>query len=98
MPGLVTRMTTDITNVQNAFMMIIRMAVRSPLSLIFSYIMCLMISPTLSMTFLIALGFLVLVLGGIMIVTMKIFNEAVSYTHLDVYKRQALCCGDGSAG
>ena len=51
------------------------MAVRSPLSLIFSYIMCLMISPTLSMTFLIALGFLVLVLGGIMIVTMKIFNE-----------------------
>lgn len=74
-PGLVTRMTTDITNVQNAFMMIIRMAVRSPLSLIFSYIMCLMISPTLSMTFLIALGFLVLVLGGIMIVTMKIFNE-----------------------
>ena len=34
-PGLVTRMTTDITNVQNAFMMIIRVAVRAPLNLIF---------------------------------------------------------------
>ena len=38
-PGLVTRMTTDITNVQNAFMMVIRVAVRAPLMLIFSYIM-----------------------------------------------------------
>ena len=44
-PGLVTRMTTDITNVQNAFMMVIRVAVRSPLMLIFSYAMCLIISP-----------------------------------------------------
>lgn len=53
-PGLVTRMTTDITNVQNAFMMLIRIAVRSPLMLIFSYAMCLIISPSLSLTFLIA--------------------------------------------
>lgn len=37
-PGLVTRMTTDITNVQNAFMMVIRIAVRAPLMLIFIYI------------------------------------------------------------
>ena len=37
-------MTTDITNVQNAFMMVIRVAVRAPLMLIFSYIMCLIIS------------------------------------------------------
>ena len=48
-PGLVTRMTTDITNVQNAFMMIIRVAVRSPLMLVFSYAMCLIISPSLIM-------------------------------------------------
>ena len=47
-PGLVTRMTTDITNVQNAFMMIIRVAVRAPLNLIFSFAMCLVISPRLS--------------------------------------------------
>ena len=44
-PGLVTRMTTDITNVQNAFMMVIRVAVRAPLNLIFSFAMCMIISP-----------------------------------------------------
>ena len=74
-PGLVTRMTTDITNVQNAFMMVIRIAVRSPLMLVFSYVMCLIISPKLSLTFLIAVVFLIAVLGGIMVVTMKIFTE-----------------------
>ena len=74
-PGLVTRMTTDITNVQNAFMMIIRVAVRSPLMLIFSYAMCLFISPRMSLMFLIAVVFLVVVLGSIMAVTLKIFNQ-----------------------
>lgn len=74
-PGLVTRMTTDITNVQNAFMMVIRIAVRSPLMLVFSYIMCLLISPKLSLTFLIAVVFLIVVLGAIMVVTLKIFNQ-----------------------
>ena len=74
-PGLVTRVTTDITNVQNAFMMVIRVAVRSPLTLIFSYTMCLIISPKLSLTFLIAVVFLIVVLGSIMVVTLKIFNE-----------------------
>lgn len=77
-PGLVTRMTTDITNVQNAFMMIIRIAVRSPLMLIFSYAMCLIISPSLSLTFLIAVIFLAVILGVIMVVTMKIFNIVFS--------------------
>ena len=74
-PGLVTRMTTDITNVQNAFMMVIRVAVRAPLTFIFSYIMCLIIIPKLSLMFLIAVIFLIAVLGCIMVVTMKIFNE-----------------------
>ena len=74
-PGLVTRMTTDITNVQNAFMMVIRIAVRAPLTLVFSYIMCLIISPKLSLTFLIAVVFLIVVLGAIMTVTIKIFNQ-----------------------
>ena len=74
-PGLVTRMTTDITNVQNAFMMIIRIAVRAPLQLVFSFIMCLIISPPMSLMFLIAVVFLVVVLGTIMVVTLKIFNR-----------------------
>ena len=74
-PGLVTRMTTDVTNVQNAFMMVIRIAVRAPLTLIFSYIICLIISPRLSLTFLIAVVFLLVVLGAIMAVTLKIFNR-----------------------
>ena len=74
-PGLVTRMTTDITNVQNAFMMVIRVAVRAPLNLIFSFLMCLYINVTMSLTFLIAVAFLIVVLGVIMVVTMKIFNQ-----------------------
>ncbi len=74
-PGLVTRMTTDITNVQNAFMMIIRIAVRSPLMLVFSYAMCLIISPSLSLMFLIAVVFLCLVLGCIMFTATRIFNR-----------------------
>ena len=74
-PGLVTRMTTDITNVQNAFMMVIRVAVRAPLNLIFSYAMCLIISPRLSLMFLIAVVFLIIVIGSIMVVTLKIFKQ-----------------------
>ena len=74
-PGLVTRMTTDITNVQQAFMMVIRIAVRSPLSLIFSFAMCMYINVELSLTFLIALAFLVVVIGTIMVVTLRIFNQ-----------------------
>ncbi len=74
-PGLVTRMTTDITNVQNAFMMIIRVAVRAPLNLIFSFAMCLYINVQLSWMFLIAVAFLVIVIGSIMVVTLRIFNR-----------------------
>ena len=74
-PGLVTRMTTDITNVQNAYMMVIRVAVRAPLNLIFSYIMCLFINVRLSLMFLIAVVFLLAVLGTIMVLTLKIFNQ-----------------------
>ena len=74
-PGLVTRMTTDITNVQQAFMMIIRIAVRSPLTLVFSFAMCMYINVELSLTFLIALGFLVVVIGTIMFTTLRIFNR-----------------------
>lgn len=50
--SIVTRLTTDVTNVQNAYQMIIRMAVRSPMMLIFAMVMSFSISPTLSLTFL----------------------------------------------
>ena len=53
--GLVTRMTTDVTNVQNAFMMIIRIAVRAPLMMIVALVMCIVISPKISVIFLAAL-------------------------------------------
>ena len=74
-PGLVTRMTTDITNVQNAFMMLIRVAVRAPLTFLFSFAMCFMINRKLSLMFLFAAAFLIVVIGVIMVVTLKIFNE-----------------------
>jgi len=59
--GLVTRMTTDVTNVQNAFQMVIGIAVRAPITLLASIAMCIIISPSLSTIFfavLIALGIL----------------------------------------
>ena len=62
--SLVTRMTTDVTNVQMAFMMIIRVAVRSPIMLIFSLVMAFTINVTLSWIFLA----LIPVLGGILVV------------------------------
>ncbi|MBR4139897.1 MAG: ABC transporter ATP-binding protein [Lachnospiraceae bacterium] len=60
--GLVTRMTTDVTNVQQSFQMIIRICVRSPFMLIFSLIMCLRLAPQVSWIFLVALVFL----GGVL--------------------------------
>ena len=71
------RMTTDITNVQNAFMMVIRVAVRAPLNLVFSFAMCLIISPRLSMMFLIAVVFLLVVIGSIMVVTLEDFPSGI---------------------
>ena len=60
--GLVTRMTTDVTNVQQSFQMIIRICVRSPFMLIFSLAMCLKLAPEVSWIFLVALVFL----GGVL--------------------------------
>lgn len=77
--GLVTRMTTDVTNVQNAFQMIIRIAVRAPLMLIFSMIMCFMISRNLSLVFLAALCFLAVILAVIMRRTVGIFQEVFDW-------------------
>ena len=73
--GLVTRMTTDVTNLQNAFQMIERMCVRAPVHLVFALIMASMISRSLTMVFLVAIVFLVVVLAGIMVPTFGIFDK-----------------------
>ena len=73
--GLVTRLTTDVTNLQNAFQMIIRIAVRPPLMLIFSIVMCIIISPDLSVIFLVAVAFLACVLVFITSHAMPAFNK-----------------------
>ena len=79
--GLVTRMTTDVTNIQNAYQMCIRVAVRAPLMLVCSMVMSFMISPRLSMIFLGAILFLACILGIIMMAARKIFN--VVFTKYD---------------
>ncbi len=73
--GLVTRLTTDVTNLQNAFMMIIRIAVRPPLMLGMSVVMCIMISPTLSMIFAVAIVFLALIIITLLPKVNKVFTE-----------------------
>lgn len=73
--GLVTRLTTDVTNVQNAYQMILRMCVRAPVMLICAIVMSLIISPQLSTIFLIAMVFLIVVLVFIMSRTMGLFNS-----------------------
>ena len=73
--GLVTRMTTDVTNVQNAFQMILRMCVRAPVHLVFAMFMAVVIGGSLSLVFVVAVAFLVAVLAAIMIPTFHIFDR-----------------------
>ena len=74
--GLVTRLTTDVTNIQNAYQMILRMCMRAPISLICAMAMSFYISARLASVYLVA----VIVLGAILAVivsrAMKHFNEA----------------------
>ena len=73
--GLVTRMTTDVTNVQNAYQMILRIAVRSPVMLISSLVMCMIIHVRLSLVFVVAILVLAAVLALVMLKTTKLFDE-----------------------
>ena len=73
--SIITRLTTDVTNLQNAFQMIERMCVRAPVHLVFALIMASMISRSLTMVFLVAIVFLVAVLAGIMVPTFGIFDK-----------------------
>ncbi len=73
--GLVTRMTTDVTNMQNAYQMILRIAVRAPLMLVCSMCMCFFISVQLSEVFLVALVVLGVSLIFIMTRTIPVFQK-----------------------
>ncbi|MCI5621732.1 MAG: ABC transporter ATP-binding protein/permease [Lachnospiraceae bacterium] len=74
--GLVTRMTTDVTNVQNSYQMILRMCTRAPFSLICAMAMAFFISPRLATIYLIAVLVLGFLLAIIVSVAMKYFNAA----------------------
>ena len=77
--GLVTRMTTDVTNVQNSYQMILRMCFRAPMMLIFALIMSFTISKKLSSLFLVAIVFLgiclALIISNAHPVFMKVFKK-----------------------
>ena len=73
--GLVTRMTTDVSNVQMAYQMILRIAVRSPMTLVISMVMCFVINARLSCIFLGAALVLGIVLFILVKTTMKLFRQ-----------------------
>ena len=73
--GLVTRMTTDVNNLQNAFQMMERMCVRAPVHLVFALIMAFSIGGPLALIFVVAIAFLLAVLASIMVPTFKIFDR-----------------------
>lgn len=73
--SLVTRMTTDVTNIQNAYQIIIRVAVRVPLMIVFSVIMTLMINPRLALIFIIMLPLLGGALIGLVAYVFPIFRR-----------------------
>ena len=73
--SLVTRMTTDVTNIQNAYQIIIRVAVRVPLMIVFSVIMTLMINPRMALIFIIMLPLLGGALIGLVAYVFPIFRR-----------------------
>ena len=74
--SLVTRMTTDVTNIQNAYMMTLRIATRAPLTLIFSWLMCFFINKEISLIFFAAIILLGCVLAVIIKLSLKYFDKA----------------------
>lgn len=73
--SLVTRLTTDVTNVQTAYMMIIRSAIRAPLMIIFSLIMAFVMGGKMAWIFLFVIPFLTAGLGLIIYKTMPLFRK-----------------------
>ena len=75
-PSIVTRLTTDVMNVQQSFMMIIRMVMRAPVMILFATIMALRISSEISMLFLGLIPIVAICLFGIVRLVMPIFRKA----------------------
>lgn len=73
--GLVTRMMTDVTNVQNSYQMVIRICVRAPLNLIFAIVASYLINPQMAMIFVGITLFLGLVLGVITKIVYPLFTK-----------------------
>lgn len=82
--GLVTRLTTDITNIQNAYQMMLRMCIRAPLSLIFAMAMAFFVSARIAFVYLIAIFFLGIVVILMATSAMKYFQQVfVKYDELN---------------
>ena len=73
--GLVTRLTTDVTNIQNAYMMTLRMAMRAPSSMVVALVMSFLISPRLASIYFIAVLFLSVIIVFVMNRASKYFKE-----------------------
>ncbi len=73
--GLITRMTTDVSNLQSAFQMVLRISVRAPLNLVFSILMCVFINMKMSLIFIIAMLILGTSLYFIISKTVKLFTQ-----------------------
>ena len=82
--GLVTRMTTDVNNLQNAYQQILRITVRAPFRLVLSIVMCLVIDARLSVIFIVAMIILGLSLYNIISRVAKLFQQVfVKYDELN---------------
>ena len=73
--SLITRMTTDVTNVQNAYMMLIRTAIRSPLMLIFAFVMAFVMGGRMAWIFLVVVPILAIGLGIVTYKTFPLFKK-----------------------
>ena len=82
--GLITRMTTDVNNLQNAFQQILRASVRAPLNLVFSIFFCVFINWKMSIIFIVAMLILGVSLYFIITKTVKLFSQVfVKYDDLN---------------
>ena len=73
--GLVTRLTTDVTSLQNSFQMLTRMCIRAPMTMIFAIIMAVSVSPKLSLVFVVAMVALLVILLPIVIPATRNFRK-----------------------
>jgi len=73
--SLITRMTTDVTNVQNAYMMLIRVAVRAPLMMIFAFVMAFVMGGRMAWIFLVVVPILAIGLGIVIYKTFPLFKK-----------------------